>query len=59
MNDRDGPSIARHVYQELFRGAREYFDPDDVPHALDVAVQELRIAGVDVSRWATYVHIGM
>jgi hypothetical protein len=37
----------------------EFLDPDDVPYALDDAVQKLRKAGLDPSFWATYVHIGI
>jgi hypothetical protein len=59
MNDVDGPGIAGTVYGELFRGECERLDADDVPYALDVAVQELRCMHPDPTRWAPYIHLGM
>ncbi|THH00813.1 hypothetical protein EW026_g1753 [Hermanssonia centrifuga] len=40
MGDQDGPEVAAGIYKELFKG--ETMDPDDVPYALDEAVQKLR-----------------
>ncbi|EIN11195.1 hypothetical protein PUNSTDRAFT_28588, partial [Punctularia strigosozonata HHB-11173 SS5] len=59
MEDVDGPLIATLVYKELFRAGKTYLDPDDVPYALDAAIQELRRAHPEPSRWAPYVHLGM
>jgi hypothetical protein len=56
MNDIDGPFIAERVYRAIFREGK--LDLAAVPYALDAAVRELRAAGTDPSRWATYVHIG-
>lgn len=56
MNDEDGPFVAKHVYQELVKG--EYIDTDQVPYALDLAVQRLRQRGVSPHRWAPYIHMG-
>ncbi|EIN11238.1 hypothetical protein PUNSTDRAFT_63276 [Punctularia strigosozonata HHB-11173 SS5] len=59
MEDVDGPMVAGLVYGELFRDDSEMLDPDDVPYALDAAVQKLREAHPEPSRWAVYVHLGM
>jgi CHAT domain-containing protein len=59
MDDVDGPVVAEAVYRELFAGNGEELDFDCVPYALDDAVRKLRERGYEVSRWATYVHIGM
>jgi hypothetical protein len=59
MGDIDGPIITEKVYQDIFSGKAEQFDPDDVPYALDAAVQELRARGLHPSRWATYIHLGI
>jgi CHAT domain-containing protein len=59
MGDVDGPIIARIVYEKLFSGNSEMLDFDIVPYALDAAVQKLRAQGLEPSRWASYVHIGM
>jgi hypothetical protein len=56
MHDADGPKVARAVYEALFRS--EAFDLDDVPYALDEAVQELRKVGVPAQRWALFMHMG-
>jgi hypothetical protein len=56
MSDADGPVIAGHVYAALC--AREKFDPDDIPYALDDAVRELRRRGLPPERWATFIHMG-
>jgi hypothetical protein len=56
MNDVDGPSVAAVVYKRLFE--KDVVDPEDIPYALDDAVQALRRQGVSPSRWATYIHIG-
>ena len=56
MYDQDGPQLAEWVYEYLLRN--DTFDLDDVPYALDEAVQRLRKKGVTVRRWATFVHIG-
>ncbi|EIN11163.1 hypothetical protein PUNSTDRAFT_131340 [Punctularia strigosozonata HHB-11173 SS5] len=59
MEDADGPMVARMVYEEIFRGDSEVLNPDDVPYALDAAVQKLREEHPEPSRWALYVHLGM
>jgi hypothetical protein len=56
MHDADGPKVAQAVYQALFRN--ETLDLDDVPYALDEAVQVLRNAGVPAQRWALFMHMG-
>jgi hypothetical protein len=56
MHDEDGPKVARKIYEALFRC--EAFDLDDVPYALDEAVQALRKAGVPAQRWAPFMHMG-
>jgi hypothetical protein len=56
MGDDDGPFVAPEVYQELL--AKEEFDLDDIPYALDNAISKLRDSGVEPSRWATFIHIG-
>jgi hypothetical protein len=59
MDDVDGPMIARTVYQTIFESNSEFLDPDDIPYALDAAVQALRQAQPDPTRWAPYIHLGM
>jgi CHAT domain-containing protein len=60
MGDVDGPIVAQTVYRELFKGSdSEVLDFDIVPYALDEAVQKLRAQGLEPSRWAPYIHIGM
>jgi hypothetical protein len=61
MGDAEGPDIAESIYSALFKqgATSDYLDPDDVPYALDEAVQKLRRSGLDPSFWATYVHIGI
>jgi hypothetical protein len=59
MEDVDGPVIAASVYRDLFAEDVEFLDPDEVPYALDAAVQKLRRDHPQPSRWAPYIHIGM
>lgn len=59
MGDVDGPIVARSIYQALFHGEDDVFNPDVVPYALDDAIQRLRKQNVSSSRWATYVHLGL
>jgi CHAT domain-containing protein len=59
MGDVDGPLLARTVYEELFAGDCVMVDFGMVPYALDAAVRKLRAQGLEPSRWAPYVHIGM
>jgi hypothetical protein len=56
MNDEDGPAIASSVYQSLL--AKDQLDLDDVPYALDDAIQELRRSGSPAARWALFMHMG-
>jgi hypothetical protein len=56
MNDKEGPKVARCVYQLLFE--KEQLDLDDIPYALDEAICQLREEGLPASRWALFVHMG-
>jgi hypothetical protein len=56
MHDQDGPTVAQAVYEALFRS--ETFNLDDVPYALDEAVQVLRTLGMPAERWAPFMHMG-
>jgi hypothetical protein len=56
MHDEDGPKFARAFYEALFRS--ESLDLEDVPYALDEAVNVLRKAGVPAERWALFMHMG-
>jgi hypothetical protein len=56
MHDDDGPKLARRFYEALFQ--HEHVDLDDIPYALDEAIQTLRRAGVPASRWALFMHMG-
>jgi hypothetical protein len=56
MGDEDGPEVAAMVYEQLF--SQEEFNADDVPYALDAAVQALRDRGMSPAHWATFVHMG-
>ncbi|KAI0318040.1 CHAT domain-containing protein [Amylostereum chailletii] len=57
MHDADGPDVAAEVYSKIFKDGE--LDLAAVPHALDSAVYKLRRKGVPISRWATYVHMGL
>jgi hypothetical protein len=61
MGDLDGPVIAETIYSSLFNtdNDSEFLNPDDIPYALDEAVQKLRQSHHDPSLWATYIHIGI
>ena len=59
MNDFDGPSVSKVIYTRIFKKGAQLIDPDDIPYALDDAVQELRSQGISPSRWAPYIHIGI
>jgi hypothetical protein len=56
MHDADGPDVARRVYEALFQ--HDSLNLDDVPYALDEAVESLRKAGVSPARWAPFMHMG-
>jgi hypothetical protein len=56
MCDDDGPKMAKWFYEALLENEMIHFD--DIPYALDMAVQKLRKTGVSASRWATYMHWG-
>jgi CHAT domain-containing protein len=56
MSDEDGPRLARRFYEVLLE--REQLDLDDIPYALDAAVQTLRSDGVPARRWALFMHMG-
>jgi CHAT domain-containing protein len=59
MNDIDGPVVTKTVYEELFVGESDILDFDIIPYALDMAVRKLRDQGLEPSRWAPYIHMGM
>jgi hypothetical protein len=56
MHDEDGPKVADRLYEVLFK--KDSLDLDDIPYALDDAVQVLRRGGVPASRWALFMHMG-
>jgi hypothetical protein len=56
MSDEDGPRLARRFYDVLLE--REQLDLDDIPYALDAAVQALRSASLPSRRWALFMHMG-
>jgi hypothetical protein len=56
MDDADGPAVAKKVYEILLN--KDTIDLDDIPYALDEAVEMLRQQGVPPARWATFVHMG-
>jgi hypothetical protein len=56
MHDEDGPKLAQRFYEGLF--AKPSLDLDDVPYALDDAIQALRMDGVPAPRWAPFMHLG-
>jgi hypothetical protein len=59
MNDADGPTVAKHVYEELLRDGLDTLNYDVIPFALDAATRKLKEDGVHPSRWATWIHMGM
>jgi hypothetical protein len=59
MGDIDGPVVAETVYKELFAGEGDILNFNIVPYALDAAVRRLRSQGLEPSRWAPYIHIGV
>jgi hypothetical protein len=56
MSDSDGPFVAEWVYRALLE--KEKLELEDIPYALDDAVQKLRSRGVPTHRWATFMHMG-
>jgi hypothetical protein len=56
MHDQDGPAMAQWIYEALLEN--EDIELDDIPYALDLAVQKLRQSGASPYRWATFVHMG-
>ena len=56
MGDLDGPIVARAIYAELTQA--DTLNPEDVPYALDTAVQKLRSLGAPPHRWAPFIHLG-
>ena len=60
MDDCDGPTVAKTVYEEIFKfkDGAQVVDPDAVPYALDLATRMLREKGLAASRWAPFVHLG-
>jgi hypothetical protein len=56
MHDQDGPLVAQWFYEALLEN--ETISLNDIPYALDAAVQKLRATGVSPARWATYIHFG-
>jgi hypothetical protein len=56
MHDMDGPKVAQWFYEALLEN--ETIELDDIPYALDEAVQKLRDTGASPARWATYMHFG-
>ena len=59
MHDTDGPFVIKEFYETMFREESVCLNLDDVPYALDTAVQKLRIRGVHPARWSPYIHIGL
>jgi CHAT domain-containing protein len=59
MGDVDGPVVSETVYRELFAGNSDTIDFNIIPYALDSAVRRLRVQGIEPSRWAPYIHIGV
>jgi hypothetical protein len=56
MSDKDGPIVAGHFYQELFKD--NPIDSTQAASALHKAVTRLRAQRVSLARWATFIHIG-
>ena len=56
MADADGPKMAQWFYEALLE--HEVIQLNDIPYALDTAVQKLKESGVSRNRWATYMHWG-
>jgi hypothetical protein len=57
MSDEDGPFIAKHFYEKVYKNP-DRFHPDYIPYALDYAVKQLRSSGVPPERWAPFIHLG-
>ncbi|KAJ7916700.1 hypothetical protein B0H13DRAFT_1609158, partial [Mycena leptocephala] len=58
MRDDDGPEIATNFYRYLTEKASGGIHLDDVPYALDGAIQALRACGAEPWRWLPFIHIG-
>ena len=57
MRDSEGPQLAQWFYEELFKN--KSIGLDDIPYALDAAVQKLREKDhIPPHHWATYMHWG-
>lgn len=52
----DGPMMAEWFYEELMKN--DVISLDNIPYALDVAIEKLRKSVRSASRWATYMHVG-
>ncbi|KAJ6556868.1 CHAT domain-containing protein [Mycena vulgaris] len=58
MCDEDGPVVAEAVYSHLFAGDKRP-QASNAAQALQLAVQNLRKAGVPYERWVPFIHLGI
>jgi CHAT domain-containing protein len=58
MCDNDGPVVAEVVYGHLFTGDKRP-RAANAAQALQLAVQNLREAGVPYERWVPFIHLGI
>ncbi|KAJ7861184.1 CHAT domain-containing protein [Mycena leptocephala] len=58
MCDTDGPFVAKTVYGHLF-GSGHRARASDAAKALQLAVREMRDAGVPCERWVPFIHLGV
>jgi hypothetical protein len=59
MEDVDGPTIAKSLYEDVVKDDSEYINPDDIAYALDAAVRRLQHEVRNPMRWAPYIHLGI
>lgn len=57
MADKDGPNLAKHFYEGMFRETGKA-DVRDSAKTLNRAVREMRNEGAPIDRWIKFVHIG-
>ncbi|CAE6459687.1 unnamed protein product [Rhizoctonia solani] len=57
--DTDGPTVARELYEHMFRDRSQPANSSDAALGLNKAVRKLRQNKVPMHRWVPYIHIGV
>lgn len=59
MSDKDGPELSRDFYEYMLRQGLENVDIRDSATSLHLAVDAMKKRGVPMSRWSTFIHVGV